>query len=104
MLCALRYRRKDGIMDAALEYLARRQLLERIYDRMTDEERRLFVQMALQNRSTDEIWQALQQQSEQIAQVAAKVNRQSWITDFGSDVAANFLTDGLILLARRLFR
>ena len=83
-------------MDAALEYLARRQMLERIYDRMTDEERRLFVQMALQNRSTDEILQALQQQSAQIAQVADKVNRQSWLTDFGSDVAANFFTDGLI--------
>ena len=91
-------------MDAALEYLARRQLLERIYDRMTDEERRLFVQMALQNRSTDEILQALQQQSAQMAQVADKVNRQSWLTDFGSDVSANFFTDGLILLARRLFR
>ena len=91
-------------MDAAIEYLARRQLLERIYDRMTDEERRLFVQMALQNRSTDEILQALQQQSTQIAQVADKINRQSWLTDFGSDVAANFFTDGLILLARRLFR
>jgi phenolic acid decarboxylase len=100
----LQYRRKDGTMDAALEYLARRQLLERIYDRMTDEERRLFVQMALQNRSADEILQALQQQSVQIAQVADKVNRQSWLTDFGSDVAANFFTDGQILLARRLFR
>ena len=89
---------------AAAEALMRRKLLESIYDRMTDEERRLFVQMALQNRSTDEILQALQQQSVQIAQVAEKVNRQSWLTDFGSDVAANFFTDGVILLARRLFR
>lgn len=82
----------------------RRKLLERIYEKMSDDEKRLFVQLSMQNKSHVEIMQALQQQSEQIAQVAEKVNRQSWLTDFGSDVAANFLTDGLILLARRLFR
>ena len=89
--------------DQAIDALLRQKMLEDIYSRMSDDEKKLFVQMALQNRSTDEILQALQQQSEQIAQVADKVNRQSWLTDFGSDVAANFLTDGLILLARRLF-
>jgi len=82
----------------------RMKLLERIYEKMSDDEKRLFVQLSMQNKSHVEIMQALQQQSEQIAQVAEKVNRQSWLTDFGSDVAANFLTDGLILLARRLFR
>jgi len=82
----------------------RMKLLERIYEKMSDDEKRLFVQLSMQNKSHVEIMQALQQQSAQIAQVAEKVNRQSWLTDFGSDVAANFLTDGLILLARRLFR
>jgi len=82
----------------------RRKLLERIYEKMSDDEKRLFVQLSMQNKSHVEIMQALQQQSAQIAQVADKINRQSWLTDFGSDVAANFFTDGLILLARRLFR
>lgn len=82
----------------------RMKLLECIYEKMSDDEKRLFVQLSMQNKSHVEIMQALQQQSAQIAQVAEKVNRQSWLTDFGSDVAANFLTDGLILLARRLFR
>ena len=77
-------------MDAALEYLARRQLLEDIYSRMTDDEKKLVVQMTLQQRSTDEILQALQSQRQQI--------------DFGSDVAANFTTDGILWLLRRLFR
>ena len=30
--------------------------------------------------------------------------KKDWLTDFGSDVAANFFTDGLIWLARTLFR
>ena len=49
-----------------------------------------------------EIMDALARQHSQINRVADKVGKQSWITDFGSDVAANFLTDGLILLGRKL--
>lgn len=91
-------------MDAALEYLARRQLLEDIYSRMTDDEKKLVVQMTLQQRSTDEILQALQSQRQQIDRMAQKLESQSWLTDFGSDVAANFTTDGILWLLRRLFR
>jgi hypothetical protein len=36
--------------------------------------------------------------------MARKLESQSWFTDFGSAVLANFTTDGLIWLARRLFR
>ena len=82
----------------------RRELLERIYDKMSDDEKKLFVQMTLQQRGTDEILQALQSQRQQIDRMAHKLESQSWITDFGSDVAANFTTDGLLWLVRRLFR
>lgn len=51
---------------AAAEALMRRKLLESIYDRMTDEEKRLFVQMMMQQRSTDDIMQTLLQQSEKL--------------------------------------
>jgi hypothetical protein len=89
---------------SAIEALMRRQLLEKIYDRMTDEEKRTFVLLTMQNRSTQEIMQALQQQHAQINRMADKIEKQNWYTDFGSDVAANLFTDGLIWLARRLFR
>jgi len=101
---------------AAADALTRRKILESIYDRMTDEEKRIFVLMSLQQRSTDEIlaalaerqhretMQALQAQHAQIDRMARKLESQSWFTDFGSDVLANFTTDGLIWLARRLFR
>lgn len=89
---------------SAIEALMRRQLLEKIYDRMTDEDKRIFVLLTMQNRSTQEIMQALQQQHAQINRMADKIEKQNWYTDFGSDVAANIFTDGLIWLARRLFR
>lgn len=81
--------------------LMRRKLLEDIYDRMSDNEKRLFVQLTLQNKSRDEILQALAQQQSQLNRIEKK---QNWLTDFGSDIAANFLTDGLIWLGSKLFR
>ena len=81
--------------------LMRRKLLEDIYDRMSDDEKRLFVQLTLQNKSRDEILQALAQQQSQLNRIEKK---QNWLTDFGSDIAANFLTDGLIWLGSKLFR
>lgn len=100
----------------SIDHLARRELLQRIYDKMTDEERRLFVMMTLQHRSTEDIiralaerqhretMQALQAQREQMERMSRRMERQNWYTDFGSDVAANLFTDGLLWLAHRLFR
>ena len=81
--------------------LMRRQLLERIYDKMSDEEKRTFVQLTMQNKSHTEIMEALSRQQKQLNDIQKK---QNWLTDFGSDIAANFLTDGLIWLGSKLFR
>ena len=81
--------------------LMRRQLLERIYDKMSEEEKRTFIQLTMQNQSHTEIMQALSQQKEQLDNIQRK---QNWLTDFGSDIAANFLTDGLIWLGSKLFK
>jgi len=80
--------------------LMRRKLLEQIYDKMSDEEKRTFVQFTMQDRDHREIMDALAQQRLVLDAIKKK---QNWVTDFGSDVAANFLTDGLILLGRKLF-
>lgn len=90
--------------DQAIDELLRQKILENIYERMSDEEKKLFVQMTLQQRSTDEIINVLQSQRQQIERMAQRLESQSWLTDFGSDVAANFTTDGIIWLARRLLR
>ena len=86
---------------AAAGALLRRRLLEEMYDRMTDEEKRLFVQMTLQQKSHDEIMQAIEQNRLQIERIAEHTGRDRWWTAFGSDVAANVLTSaGYWLLGR----
>ena len=86
---------------AAAEALMRQRLLESIYDKMTDEEKKLFVQMTMQQRSTDEILDALRQQSAQISDL--RRHQQTFAEDFASNIAGNFLYGGLVWLARRLF-
>lgn len=81
--------------------LMRRKLLEDIYEKMSDEEKRTFIQMTMQNKSRDEILSALQKHSEDLQAIR---RNQNWAVDFGSDIAANFLTDGLIWLGSKLFR
>lgn len=87
---------------AAADALMRRRLLEEIYDRMTDEERKLFVQMAMQNRSNDEILQALQRQSAQLDDLRRR--QQTFGEDFASNIAGNAAWDGAVWLIRRLAR
>lgn len=88
-------------MNTALKALARRKLLEEIYNKMSDEEKRLFVQLTMQNASAEEIKAALARQQTQLERIERS---QNWYVDFGSDVAANILTDSLIWIARKLFR
>ena len=80
----------------------RRQLLERIYEKMSDEEKHLFIQMTLQNKSHQEIMQALQQQQEQLADLRQR--QQTFGEDFLSNIAGNAAYDGALWLLRRLSR
>lgn len=88
----------------AYRELMRRKLLEQMYDKMSDEEKRTFVQLMMQDRDHRDIMDALQRQQAQISRVVEKVEKQSFALDFGSDILANFTTDGLIWLASKLFR
>lgn len=96
-------------MNAATRELMRRQLLEKIYDRMSDEERKTFVRLALRNKSNEEIMLALRRQSQTLesqSQMLQHIQRgqQTFGEDFLSNLAANATWDGLAWLARRLFR
>lgn len=84
--------------------LARRMLLERIYDKMTDEEKRIFVLLSMQNKSSEEILQAIQQNQQHLQHLVEKADRNRWYTAFGSDVAANVLTTSAFWLLGKLFK
>lgn len=87
---------------AAADALMRRKILEDIYDRMTDEEKRLFIQMTMEQKSAGDIMQALQQQSQKIDRL--QQTQQTFAQDFASNIAGNFLYGGVVWLARRLFK
>ena len=87
-------------MDRAV---ARRMLLERIYDKMSDEEKRLFVLMTMQNKSNDEILRAIQQNQQHLERLVEHADRDRWYVAFGSDVAANVLTTSAFWLLGKLF-
>lgn len=80
----------------------RRQLLESIYAKMSDDEKRLFIQMSMQNRSHQEIMAALQQQQAQLTDLRKR--QQTFGEDFASNIAGNAAWEALVFLAKRLFR
>lgn len=84
--------------------LMRRKMLADIYDKMSDDDKRTFVQLTMQDKDHKEIMDALQRQHEQISRVANKVEGQTWLSSFGSDIAANFTSDGIIYLISRLLK
>lgn len=81
--------------------IARRMLLEKIYDNMSDQEKRTFVQLTMMNADAHEIKAALDAQRSQLDRIEKK---QDWKVDFLSDIAANLTTDGMIWLFSRLFK
>ena len=81
----------------------RRKLLEQMYDRMTDEEKRLFAMMTMQNKGNDDILRAIQQNQQHLQHLVEHADRDQWYVAFGSDVAANVLTTSAFWLLGKLF-
>ena len=79
----------------------RRKLLEGIYDKLSEDDKRLFVLMSMDNKSDDEILSALRSQHKQLEEIRKS---QSFVTDFGANIAGNALWDGLVFLGKKLFR
>lgn len=69
---------------------------------MTDDDKKLFVLMTMQQRSTDNILKALQQQSMQLQDLRSR--QQTFGQDFLSNLAGNAAYDVLLWLARRVFK
>jgi hypothetical protein len=84
--------------------LARRMLLEKIYDKMSDEEKRLFITLSMQDKGDDEILLAIQQNQQHLEKLVEHADRDRWYTAFGSDVAANVLTTSAFWVLGKLFQ
>lgn len=82
--------------------IARRMLLERIYDKMSDEEKRLFALLSVQDKGNDEILQAIRRNRQHLERLVEHADRDQWYRAFGSDVAANVLTTSAFWLLGRL--
>lgn len=83
--------------------IARRYLLEKIYNQLSDEDKRTFVLMTMQDKSTNDILQAIQQNRQHLERLVEHADRDRWYTAFGSDVAANVLTTSAFWLLGKLF-
>lgn len=84
----------------AYRAMMRRKLLEEIYDGLSEEDKRTFVQLTMQDKSRSEIVQALQQQKSQLDRIE---KGQNWTRSFGSDLLANFTSAGVLWLGSKLF-
>lgn len=90
----------------ALRGLMRKKLLEEIYNSLSEEDKRTFVQLTLQDRNYHDIMQALQSQRQDISEISRKVdaNHHSWLSDFGDNLAGNAVFDGAVWLVSRLIK
>ena len=91
-------------MDRTIETALRLRLLQRICDGMTEEEKRLLVQRSLQEDRAGRVMQALQRQERQLDALVEHASRQSWLSDFGANIAGNAVFDGSVWVLSRLLR
>lgn len=89
---------------SAYRELMRRKLLEDIYDGLSPEDRRTFIQLTMEDKGWQEIAQSLHRQENQIADIHEKVSKQTWFSDFSSNIAGNAVWDGLVWLGSRVLR
>ena len=73
-----------------------------MYDRLSDEEKKLFVQMTMQDKSSEEILSALQKQSAQLSNIQR--DQQTFTEDFLSNLSANAVWSGLTWIGGKLLR
>lgn len=79
--------------------LARQKVLNDLFEKMSDDEKKLFILYSLQKRSTEDIMQRLDDIQSQVER-----NKYSFTTDLLANVSGNFVADSLIWLGAQLFK
>lgn len=79
--------------------MMRRHLLEKIYDGMSEEEKRAFVQLSMQDRGHREIMTSIDELKKK-----ADSNHHSFTSDLLANIAGNGIFDGAVWLLSRLFK
>ena len=79
--------------------MMRRHLLEKIYDGMSEDEKRAFVQLSMQDRGHREIMTALDELKKK-----ADSNHHLFTSDLLANIAGNGIFDGAVWLLSRLVK
>lgn len=84
--------------------LARRQLLEQLYDKMTDEEKKTFVMLTMENKNREEILDALRSQGTKIDDVSRRIGKYPFASDLLANVSGSAIWDSIVWLGSRILR
>ena len=79
--------------------LIRRKLLEEVYNRMSDDDKRALYQLTKQEQDHTEVMQALSDISRK-----ADKNHHSFLLDFAANIAGNGAWDGLLWIGSKLLK
>ena len=78
---------------------ARRQLIQDILNRMTDEEQRAYYLLNAIDNGQNEVMSALRKQDGKLDEIKKK---QSWLNDFSANIAANAAFDTLTYIGAKI--
>ena len=73
--------------------------LEEIYSRMSDDDKRLYVLMTMQDKSHEEIMKAIEEVKRQ-----ADKNHHSFTSDLLANISGNAIFDSLVWIGSKLIR
>lgn len=88
----------------SVEQLLRLRLLTDIISRMSDEDKRVFLHFPDKSVPGEDMARFMRQQAAVLDAIHQKVSRQTWWSDFSSNIAGNAVWDSLLWIGGRLIR
>lgn len=79
--------------------LMRRKLLHEIYDKLSNEDKRLFVQLTIDDKDHKEIMSALDELKSK-----AEANHHSFVSDFAANILGNGVWDSAVWLLSKMIK
>ena len=82
----------------------RRKLLEDIYDNLSEEDKRSFVQMTFEDKGWKEIAQTLQRQESKIDDVSRRIGKHPFASDLIANLSGSAIWDSLVWIGKKIIR